>query len=173
MNFFLTAFVGDRMANDKKMSNKIMSAMCAGVLLASLTSCASYQKEAAIMSLGNNHINTYVEADLDYANARKVEGTVNTKTLFGFIQLERNGNKLLKSANRYKGLSKRESQALYRAKESSSVDVILEPEFESEKHKWFFGAYTTTSTKVKGWGVNIKGIKRDQHGIPNGNGCCK
>lgn len=119
------------------------------------------------MSLGNNNINTYVEADLDYANAKKVQASVNTATLFGFIQLERNGNKTLKSANRYKGLTKREAQALYRAKENSGVDIILEPEFETEKHRWFFGAYRTSSTKVKGWGVNIKGIQKDQHGIPN------
>lgn len=144
-----------------------LSAACAGLLTMSFSSCAMYQKEAAIMSLGNNNINTYVEADLDYANAKKVQASVNTATLFGFIQLKRNGNKTLKSANRYKGLSKPEGQALYRAKENADVDVILEPEFEKEKHSWFFGAYRTTLTKVKGWGVNIKGIKRDQHGIPN------
>ena len=119
------------------------------------------------MSLGNNNINTYVEADLDYENAKKVQATVNTSTLVGFIQLERNGNKTLKSANRYKGLSKREAQALYRAKEKSDVDIILEPEFETEKHSWCLGIYKTSSTKVKGWGVNIKGIKQDKHGIPN------
>lgn len=145
-----------------------MSTICAGILAVScFTSCASYQKEAAIMSLGSNNINTYVEADLDYDNAKRVEGQVHTSTLFGFIQLEQNGNKLLKSANRYKGLSKRESQALYRAKENSNVDVILEPEFESEKHSWFLGAYKTTNTKVKGWGVNIKGIKEDRRGVVN------
>lgn len=142
--------------------------ICAGVLATScFTSCASYQKEAAIMGLNSGRINTYVEADLDYANAKKVEGAVNTSTLFGFIELKKNGNKLLKSSNRYKGLTKRESQALYRAKESSQVDVILEPEFESEKHSWFFGAYKETSTKVTGWGVNMKGIKEDKHGIVN------
>lgn len=119
------------------------------------------------MGLNSGRINTYVEADLDYANAKKVEGAVNTSTLFGFIELKKNGNKLLKSSNRYKGLTKRESQALYRAKESSQVDVILEPEFESEKHSWFFGAYKETSTKVTGWGVNMKGIKEDKHGIVN------
>ena len=150
----------------KKLS--FMPTVCAGLLLAScLTSCATYQKEAALMSIGSNKINTYVEADLDYAGAKKVQGSVNTATLFGFIQLKRNGNKLLKSINRYKGLTKPESQALYRAKESTNVDVILEPEFEKETHSWFFGAYRTTSTKVEGWGVNIKGIKEDQHGIPN------
>ena len=79
------------------------------------------------MSLGNNNINTYVEAELDYENAKKVQASVNTATLFGFIQLERNGNKTLKSANRYKGLTKREAQALYRAKENADVDIILEP----------------------------------------------
>lgn len=140
--------------------------ICVG-LAAILASCASYQKEAAIMSLSNNCINTYVEADLDYANAKKLQASVNTTTLFGIFQLERNGNKRLKSANRYKGLSKRESQALYRAKENADVDVILEPEFEIEKHSWFFGAYRKTSTTVKGWGVNMKGIQKDEHGIPN------
>lgn len=120
------------------------------------------------MSLGSN-LNTYVEAEIDYASAKKVEATVNTATLLGFIQLERNGNKTLRSANRYKGLTKRQSQALYRAKENSGVDIILEPEFESERHSWFFGAYRTSKTKVKGWGVNVKGIKEDKHQncIPN------
>ncbi|NPD93201.1 hypothetical protein [Xylanibacter muris] len=149
----------------KKIS--FLSAICAGLLTMSFSSCAMYQKEAAIMSFGSNNINTYVEADLDYVNAKKVEGSVNTSTLFGFIQLKRNGNKTLKSVNRYKGLSKSESQALYRAKENADVDVILEPEFETEKHSWFFGAFRESSTKVKGWGVNIKGIKKDEHGIPN------
>ncbi len=114
------------------------------------------------MSLGSS-LNTYVEADIDYSSAKKVEATVNTRTLLGIIQLERNGNKTLRSANRYKGLTKRQSQALYRAKENSGFDIILEPEFESEKHCWFFGAYRTSKTKVKGWGVNVKGIKEDTH----------
>jgi tRNA(His) 5'-end guanylyltransferase len=150
----------------KKLSS--LTAICAGLLLASFTSCASYQNEAAIMSLGSN-LNTYVEADIDYSSAKKVEATVNTATVLGFIQLERNGNKTLRSANRYKGLTKRQSQALYRAKENSGVDIILEPEFETEKHSWFFGAYSTSKTKVKGWGVNVKGIKEDKHqsSIPN------
>ena len=155
--------------NDKlyMKKNSFLTVICAGLLTASFTSCASYQKEAAIMSLGNNNINTYVEAELDYVNAKKVQASVNTSTLFGFIQLERNGNKTLKSANRYKGLNKREAQALYRAKENANVDIILEPEFETEKHSWFLGLYRTSSTKVRGWGVNIKGIKYDQHGTPN------
>ena len=142
-------------------------AICAGLFAVSFTSCASYVKDAPIMGIGGNSINTYVAADLDYANAKKVQASVNTATLFGFIQLERNGNKLLKNVNRYKGLTKAERQALYRAKENADVDIILDPEFESEKHSWFFGLYRTSSTKVKGWGVNMKGIKEDTHGYPN------
>ncbi|MBQ7664619.1 MAG: hypothetical protein IJS43_05290 [Bacteroidaceae bacterium] len=141
-----------------------LMAICAGLLVASFTSCASYTKEAPVMGIGGNKINTYVSADLDYANAKKVQASVNTRTLLGFIQLERNGNKLLKSSNRYRGLSKAESQALYRAKENADVDIILDPEFETEKHSWFFGAYKTRSTKVKGWGINVKGVKEDEHG---------
>lgn len=143
------------------MKKSFIKAICAGLLVLGFTSCASYQKEAALMQINNNNINTYVAADLDYANAKRVQATVNTRTLFGFIQLERNGNKTLKSVNRYKFLSKPEAQALYRAKENADVDIILEPEFEKETHRWFFGLYKTRTTKVKGWGVNMKGIKED------------
>lgn len=135
----------------------VLGAFVASVLF---TSCASYQKTAPVMGIVNANVNAYVEADLDYANAKKVEGTLETKSFLG-IPLKRNGNKTLKSSNRYKGLSKRESQALYRAKEAGNVDVILEPEFEKESHSYFFGAYRKTSTKVKGWGVNVKGFKKD------------
>lgn len=138
--------------------------MLLGAFVASLlmTSCASYEKTAPIMGVTGNTINTYVEADLDYEHAKKVEGVIETASFLG-ISLTRNHCKLLKSSNRYKGLDKREAQALYRAKESGNVDIILEPEFEKEKHSYFFGAYKTGSVKVKGWGVNIKGIKKDTH----------
>lgn len=139
--------------------NVVLGAFVASLLV---TSCASYEKTAPVMGINSNSIKTYVEADLDYANAKKVEGTVETSSFLG-IPLVHNGCKLLKSSNRYKGLDKREAQALYRAKESSNVDIILEPEFEKEKHSYFFGAYKTSTIKVKGWGVNIKGIKKDTH----------
>lgn len=146
--------------------HQIGTLLLTGVFALALSSCASYQNEAAVMTLGDNNINTYVEADLDYSNAKRVEASVETKHVLG-IPLVHNGKKFFKSANRYKGLNKREKQALYRAKENSNVDIILEPEFETEKHSWFFGAYKTSLTKVKGWGVNLKGIKRDEHGVPN------
>lgn len=149
------------------MKKVIMKTLCAGLLVASVSSCATYTKDAPILGVGANSINTYVAADLDYASAKQVEATVNTRTLLGFIQLEHNGNKILKNSNRYKGLSKSERLALYRAKENSDCDIILEPEFERETHKWFFGAYRTTTTKVKGWGIKMKGVKEDNHGIPN------
>ena len=143
-----------------------------GIILATalttlfMTSCASYEKSAPVLSVQGNNINTYVAADLDYEGAKKVEGVVESQTILGFIQLVRNGNKTLKSTNRYKGLTKTEGQALYRAKQNGNVDIILEPEFETEKHSWFFGAYKTKRTVVKGWGVNVKGIKEDH--VQNG-----
>lgn len=148
----------------KKLS--FLSAICAGLLMSGISSCASYQKEAAVMSM-DSHLNTYLEADVDYSSTKPIQATVNTATLFGFIQLKRNGHKYFHSANRYKGLTKRQSQALYRAKEDSGADIIAEPEFEMEKHSWFFGAYTKTSTKVKGWGLKVNGIKEDKHLIAN------
>ncbi|MBQ2807887.1 MAG: hypothetical protein IJF06_02160 [Bacteroidaceae bacterium] len=131
------------------------------VVVLSFASCATYQKQAPIMGINSNTVNTYVKADLDYKNAKKVEGKIESKKLFGFINLNFNGDKTLKSTNRYRNLTKTEAQALYRAKELNNVDIILEPEFERETHSWFFGAYKKEVVIVKGWGINIKGIKED------------
>ena len=138
-----------------------------GLSVMFLASCASYQKTAPIMGVQGNNINTYVAADLDYANAKKVEATVERKTALWFIPLVKNGKKTFKSSNRYNSLSKDESQALYLAKKNGGVDIILEPEFEKEHHSWFFGIYKTVSTKVKGWGINVNGIKEDTNRVPN------
>lgn len=114
------------------------------------------------MGVQSNSINTYVAADLDYANAKKVSGEIEKKTLFFIIDLKRNGNKQLLNSNRYKGLSKTKRQALYRAKENSNVDIIMEPEFKTETHNYLFGLFRTQKVTVEGWGVNMKGIKEDQ-----------
>ena len=145
----------------------LKSLLVAGVAVLAFSSCAHYTVDSPVMGIASNSINTYVTADLDYKNAKQISADVETKTLFGFISLSRNGDKQLTNTNRYKGLSKPERQALYRAKTNNNVDIILEPEFTVEKHSWFFGAYKTRKVNVKGWGVNMKGIKEDPHGITN------
>ncbi len=131
-----------------------------------MTSCASIEKSSPMMSLTGNSINTYVAAELDYANATKVEATVNYESFFGCSTIH-NGNKTLYPSNRYRGLSKDEMQALYRAKELSGKDIILDPQFEVEKHSWFFGVHKKRTVKVTGWGVDIKGLKDDPHAVLN------
>lgn len=130
-------------------------------------SCASYTQDAPIMGIAGNTINTYVAADLDYKGAKKISADVEKKILFGFIHLSRNGNKQLTNPNRYRGLNKLQRQALYRAKTNSNVDIVLDPEFTTEKHSWFFGLYKTRKCSVKGWGVNMKGIKEDTNANTN------
>lgn len=130
------------------------------VAAAAMQSCASYTNGAAVKSMSPNLI-TNVAADIDYNSQQRVSATVESRKLFGFISLTRNGNKLLNTTNIYRGLSKPEKQALYRAKESSGVDLIIEPEFTTETHSWFFGAYKTAKISVNGWGVKMKGIKED------------
>lgn len=144
--------------------------LATGILAMSFASCAHYTVDGPVMGISSNSINTYVAADLDYKGAKQVSADVESNTLFGFINLTRNGDKQLTNSNRYKGLSKAERQALYRAKVNNNVDIIMEPEFTVEKHSWFFGAYKTRKVSVKGWGVNMKGIKEDPHGMRNGEG---
>ena len=147
--------------------NNFKSLLVAGVATLAFTSCAHYTVDSPVMGISSNSINTYVAADLDYKNAKQISADVETKTLFGFISLSRNGDRQLTNSNRYKSLSKPERQALYRAKTNNNVDIILDPEFTVEKHSWFFGAYKTHNVKVNGWGVNMKGIKEDTRGITN------
>ena len=135
--------------------------LVAGVAALAFSSCAHYTIDAPVMGIANNSINTYVAADLDYKGAKKISAEVESKKLFGFISLVRNGDKQLTNSNRYKSLSKPERQALYRAKNNNNVDIILEPEFSTEKHSWLFGLYKTSKVSVSGWGVNMKGIKED------------
>ena len=90
--------------------------LVAGVTAFVFTSCAHYTVDAPLMGISNNSINTYVAADLDYNGAKKISADVEKKTLFEFISLNRNGDKQLTNTNRYKGFSKIERQALYRAK---------------------------------------------------------
>lgn len=136
--------------------------ICVVATIFATTSCAMYQTSAPIIPIDGT-ANTYLEADLDYSSAKKVEGTVKTNTLFGFIQLTKNGHKYLKSTSLYRHMSKAESQALYRAKTDGKVDLIVNPEFEEEKHSYLFGLYKTTKVTVSGWGMNVKGIKQDTH----------
>lgn len=139
----------------------IKNILAAGLFAMLSASCAHYTTDAPIMGIANNSINTYVQADIDYKGAKKVSGEVETKILFGVFRLSRNGDKQLTNLNRYRALTKMERQALYRAKENNNVDIIMEPEFSTEKHSWFFGAYKTRKVSVEGWGVNMKGIKED------------
>ena len=136
--------------------------ICVVATIFATTSCAVYKTSAPIIPI-DGVANTYLEADLDYSSAKKVEGVVKTHTLFGFIQLTKNGHKYLKSTSLYHHVSDAESQALYRAKTDGQVDLIVNPEFEEEKHCYLFGAYRTSKVKVTGWGMNVKGIKQDTH----------
>ncbi|MBQ8270365.1 MAG: hypothetical protein IJZ22_04055 [Bacteroidaceae bacterium] len=124
------------------------------------TGCAKYSTDGVLMGMAGNTINTYVAADLDYKNAKRVTATVEDRRIF-FIPLLRNGNKQFVNINRYKGLNKAQRQALYRAKVNNDVDIIMEPEFSTESHSYFFGAFKSRKVTVTGWGVNMKGIKED------------
>ena len=135
---------------------KYLLVICAVALFAS---CASYQKTASMAGYDPT-IKTNVVADLDMDNTKKVSATVKTKTLFWIIPLVINGRKYAKTGNTYRYLTLREQQALYKATKDANVDLILNPEFTSDNHSYFFGIFKKTSTTVTGTGVNVKGLRQ-------------
>lgn len=111
------------------------------------------------MAIGGNNIVTNVKADLDYQGAKKINGQATSTRVLWIFSHTPNGNKQLKSSNKYKGLNKTENVALYRAKKSADVDIVLEPEFETEVKSFFFGIFKKTKVTMTGWGINIKNFK--------------
>ncbi|SEN31811.1 hypothetical protein SAMN04487902_11192 [Prevotella sp. ne3005] len=138
---------------------KTLNYLLIGFALLTLSSCAFYTQTAPVAGLDPNGIKVNVVADLDMENAKTVTATVKTKKVLWFINLVYNERKYIHSP-RYRGFSESEGLALYRAKNEADVDVILDPEFESEKHSWFFGIYKTRTTTLRGLGVNIKGYQK-------------
>ena len=134
-------------------------------LVTCLASCSSVKQTAPIMAIGGNNITTNVKADIDYDGIKKVQGSASTTRVLWIFKHTPNGGKKISSNNRYRGLSTTENVALYRAKQSADVDLILEPEFETYTKSYFFGIYKKTEVKVKGWGANIKGFKEGP--VPN------
>ena len=134
------------------------------VLLGLMASCgASHTATAPVMAIGSNNIITNVKADLDYANIKKIEGEATCNRILWIFSHTPKGAAQLQANNKYKGLNKTQSTALYRAKTNSDVDVVLEPEFTTETKSYFFGIFKKTKVKMTGWGANIKGF---QDGTP-------
>lgn len=126
-------------------------------------SCTSVRSSAPVMAVGSNNIITNVKADLDYAGIKKINGEATTHRVLWIFGHTPGGNKQLTANNKYKGLNKAERTALYRAKNAGDVDMVLEPEFDTETKSYFFGIYKKTKVRVKAWGANIKGF---QDGTP-------
>ncbi|UKK48127.1 hypothetical protein L6475_13110 [Prevotella sp. E9-3] len=141
---------------------KTLLGFVVAIVAMGVSSCASYSTTAPLQGISENAISTYAEADIDYASAKRVTATIETGSVFGIPTIS-NGNKQLRSSNHYGRLTKRQAQALYKAKKESGMDIILDPEFESEKHSYFFGAIKNGKTTVSGWGVKVKGIKDSRH----------
>lgn len=137
---------------------KIIKLFVAVLIVAAVSSCTTVKQTAPVMAIGGNNIVTNVKADLDYKGVKKINGNATTHRVLWIFSHTANGNKQLKSNNKYKGLNKTESVALYRAKVAGDVDMVLEPEFETEVKSYFFGIYKKTDVKMTGWGANIKGF---------------
>lgn len=147
-------------------SNFFLIAIFATIM--AFTSCTSVKQTAPIMAIAGNSITTDVKANLDYDNVKRIKGSATTNRILWIFNHTVNGNKKLTSNNRYKGLSNAESIALYRAKMSADVDIVLEPQFETETKSYFFGIFKKTKVNVVGWGTNIKSFEEGKAPIlPN------
>ena len=152
-NYLITFYYN--ISNMKKFI-KMISVAAMVVLFAS---CTSVKETAPVMAIGGNNIHTNIKADIDYKGVKKISGSATTTRVLWIFNHTANGNKQIKANNKYKGLNKAEAVALYRAKNGADVDMVLEPEFETETKSYFFGIFKRTKVNMTGWGANIKGFK--------------
>ena len=120
-----------------------------------LMSCASYNQTAPVVSYQGTLTNL-VKPILDLSSGRNISGTEATTSIFCFII---GGSKKTLSSDNYRGLTPYESRAMYKALSASGYDMILNPQFYTESHSYFFGVYRTKEVKVTGFGVKIKGYE--------------
>ncbi|MDD6889689.1 MAG: hypothetical protein PUD39_05465 [Bacteroidales bacterium] len=137
---------------------KIFQFLMVCVVILGMASCSSVKQTAPVMAIGGNNITTNVKADIDYDGIKKIQGTASSTRILWIFKHTPNGGKEIKANNRYRGLSSTENVALFRAKQSADVDLILEPQFETQSKSYFFGIYKKTVVKATGWGANIKGF---------------
>lgn len=141
----------------------IVRLFLAAAVAVGMASCSSVKQTAPVMAIGGNNITTHVKADIDYKGTKKIQGEATSTRVLWIFRHTPNGNKSIKANNRYKGLNKTESVALYRAKQAADVDIVLEPEFETYTKSFFFGIYKKDKVRVKGWGANIKGFSEGNY----------
>lgn len=137
---------------------KLIKFIACSLVIAACASCTSVRQTTPVMAVGGNNIVTNVKADIDYKNVKKISGSATTTRVLWIFSHTPNGNKQIKASNKYKGLGKTEAVALYRAKKGSDVDLVLEPQFETETKSYFFGIFKKTKVVMTGWGANIKGF---------------
>ncbi len=133
----------------------VVSAFAVAVML---TSCASYTQTGSVVE-SDIDVESNVEMVLDLQNAKKVSATVKRNTVFGFSTTDYKTVLDDGTSALFGGKAKIKKQALAKAKIESNVDVILEPEYTTESHSYFFGLIKNKICTVKGYGVNIKGFK--------------
>lgn len=133
--------------------NKYIKFLACSLFVAACASCTSVRQTSPVMAIGGNNIVTNVKADIDYKGVKKISGSSTTTRVLWIFSHTPNGNKQLKANNKYKGLNKTEGVALYRAKKTADVDLVLEPQFETETKSYFFGIYKKTKVNMTGWGA--------------------
>ena len=135
---------------------KVMNLILGVAVMLAVASCTTVKQSAPVMGIGGNNIVTSVKANIDYQNIKKIKGSATTNRILWLFTYTVNGSKKLSTNNRYKGLTPTESIALFRAKNTADVDIVLEPQFEEEVKSYLFGIYKRTNVNVTGWGANIK-----------------
>ncbi len=141
------------------MTKNLFYLMSFGTLLL-LSSCASTSRTGIVAPFARTEVDAHnIQADLDISEQNKVVGEAHQLYVMGMRvsggkkYFEDNSTKrsvLGKKAN------KAQSCAMYNALEKGGYDIIADPQYRNEVHKWFFGFVKRYDVTVTGYGGNVK-----------------
>jgi hypothetical protein len=163
------------------MKRVIYSMVLAIVVLLTTTSCSSYGLTGQAAPLAYTDIKPdQIKVNFDFNLKQKRVGEAKATYFLGLIKLSgdnkysdvkginiQNGNSgllggLLSFGKSFSKSEKVKSAAVYNAIKDSDVDIIINPQFETQTTPILFGLFKTYKVKVKAYDGKIKDIYQEK-----------
>lgn len=127
-----------------------------------LTSCVSSSRTGIISPFAYTELHpNEIRANVDVSANNKVTGKSKQWYVMG-VRVS-GGNKFFEDKSEKKSLfgkrtNKAQSSAMYNALEEGGYDMIINPQYRNEVHRWFFGFVKRYDVTVTGYGGKVKSI---------------
>lgn len=143
------------------MKRVLVNIMIVALFSLGFSSCATMSKTGASAPFAYTEVHpNEIRANLDFNTSEKVQGTVKVGYLFGIkVSGGREYAEVLSSNNSKSIFGLRgkriRSMAMAKALHGTDYDMIINPQYETQRKKVLFGLFTRYTMTVKGYGAKV------------------